>query len=432
MFLPSPTVTLNVRKLSKTQGTHAINDHKTPSDRIPNHDTSEQQSEPTISTKPDVSALVSSPPSLFRDIQISRPRPKPLSLPDAPSSPASPPTPPEKAAVPVVSSIPRRESLPHVQINGTHPAGSMSTHSLPSASSPGGTIHRRSLTIPKGNPVSSVLISSALELIAASREAKKSTPLRESSHRALELVRADMAGEQPREIFEPLRLACETRVEKLMIASLDCITKLVSHSFFIADSSPHLASLPSPPPSPGPGRRDSHSNIPEPSLVDVIVNTITSCHTESSPDAVSLQVVRALLSLVLSSSVLVHQSALLKAVRTVYNIFLMSNDPVNQTVAQGSLTQMVNQVFARCKTAAHLGGTDRDGVTDLGTSGTSSRRGSVAPSTPDSVPASSLPLPTEDSTSEGEGEGEASHESNGQDAPVSTSTEAPETTSVHS
>ncbi|KAH9970807.1 hypothetical protein BJV74DRAFT_866467 [Russula compacta] len=398
----------------KPNGIHAINDHQTPSDRIPNHNTSEQQSEPTISPKPDTS----------------RPRPKPLSLPEAPSSPASPPTPPEKAPVPVVSSILRRESLPHVQPNGAHAAGSMSTHSLPSAPSPGGTTHRRSLTIPKGNPVSSVFITSALETIAASREAKKSTPLRESSHRALELVRADLAGEQPRDIFEPLRLACETRVEKLMIASLDCITKLVSHSFFIDDSSAHLASLPSPPPSPGPGRRDSHSNIPEPSLVDVIVHTITSCHTEASPDAVSLQVVRALLSLVLSSTVLVHQSALLKAVRTVYNIFLMSNDPVNQTVAQGGLTQMVNHVFARCKTAAHLGGTDRESVTDLGTSGISSRRGSVAPSTPDSVPASSLPLPTGGSTSEGEGE--ASHESNGQDAPVSTSTEAPETVSVHS
>jgi brefeldin A-inhibited guanine nucleotide-exchange protein len=45
----------------------------------------------------------------------------------------------------------------------------------------------------------------------------------------------------------------------------------------------------------------------------------------------------------------VHQSSLLKAVRTVYNIFLLSTDPVNQTVAQGGLTQIVNHVFARCK-----------------------------------------------------------------------------------
>jgi brefeldin A-inhibited guanine nucleotide-exchange protein len=265
----------------------------------------------------------------------------------------------------------------------------MSTYSLASAPSPVGTAHRRSLTIPKGNPVSSVLVTSALEIIAASREAKKSTPLRETTHRALELVRADLAGDQPREIFEPLRLACETRSEKLMIASLDCITKLISHSFFIDDSSAHLASLPSPPPSPGPGRRDSHTSIPEPSLVDLVVHTITSCHTETSPDPVSLQVVRALLALVLSSTILVHQSSLLKAVRTVYNVFLMSNDPVNQTVAQGGLTQMVNHVFARCKTVAAFESTDRESFTNLGTSGMSSRRASIAPSTPDSVPATS-------------------------------------------
>jgi brefeldin A-inhibited guanine nucleotide-exchange protein len=272
----------------------------------------------------------------------------------------------------------------------------MSTYSLPSASSPIGTLHRRSLTIPRGNPVSSVLITSALETIAASREAKKSTPLRETTQRAIELVRADRAGDSPREIFEPLRLACETRTEKLMIASLDCITKLISHSFFVDDSSPHLASLPSPPPSPGPGRRDSHSSLPEPSLVDLVAHTITSCHTETSADAVSLQVVRALLALVLSSTILVHQSSLLKAVRTVYNVFLMSNDAVNQTVAQGSLTQMVNHVFTRCKTVEAFESTDRESVGD---SGTSSRRGSVAPSTPDSVPATSLPV--EDHTSEG-------------------------------
>jgi brefeldin A-inhibited guanine nucleotide-exchange protein len=256
-----------------------------------------------------------------------------------------------------------------------------------------------------------VLITSALETIASSREAKKSTPLRESTQKALELVRADLAGEQPREIFEPLRLACETRSEKLMVASLDCITKLISHSFFVDDSSTLLASLPSPPPSPGPGRRDSQSSLHEPSLVDIVVHTITSCHTETSPDTVSLQVVRALLSLVLSATILVHQSALLKAVRTVYNIFLMSNDPVNQTVAQGGLTQMVNQVFARCKTL--FGGADRESVTDSGISGMSSRRGSLALVSPDSAHLPSLPAGG--TTSEGGGEA-AQDERNGDGA----------------
>ncbi|KAH8982655.1 Sec7-domain-containing protein [Lactarius hatsudake] len=364
-----------------TQAVPALNEHPAPGERIQNHDSSTQQSEPAV-------------PST---LSVAQPEPKHLPLPDVPASPSSPPPPPEKTTAPV-SSTQRRESLPRVQPNGNHSviSPSMSTNSLPSASSPMGNMHRRSLTLPRGNPVSSVLITSALETIAASREAKKSKPLRESTHRALELVRSDLAGDQPRDVFEPLRLACETGSEKLMIASLDCITKLVSHAFFVDDSS-HVASLPSPPASPAPGRRDSHSSIPEPSLVDLVVHTITSCHTETSPDTVSLQVVRALLALVLSSTILAHQSSLLKAVRTVYNVFLMSNDPVNQTVAQGGLTQMVNHVFARCRTVPPFEHLSRESVADSGASAVSSGRASVAPSTPDSIPAPSLP--TEDGTS---------------------------------
>ena len=217
-----------------------------------------------------------------------------------------------------------------------------------------GNAHKRSMTISKGHHVSMVLITTALETIASSKEAKRSVSIRESTQRALELIRSNQGGDRPREIFEPLRLACETRNEKLMIASLDCISKLISYSFFSEDDAQVLHSMPSPPPSPGPtGRKSatggSHLAIPLPSLVDLVAHTITSCHTESTPDTVCLQIVKALLSLVLSPTVLIHHSSLLKAVRTVYNIFLLSTDQVNQMVAQGGLTQMVHHVFTRCR-----------------------------------------------------------------------------------
>ncbi|KAI0032389.1 hypothetical protein K488DRAFT_78525 [Vararia minispora EC-137] len=137
-----------------------------------------------------------------------------------------------------------------------------------------------------------------------------------------------------------------------MIAALDCVSKLISYSLFVEDAPAAPASLPSPPPSPAHGRRPSDGTegvAREGPLVDLVVHTITACHTESTPDPVALQVVKALLALVLSPTTLVHQSALLKAVRTVYNVFLTSTDPVNQTVAQGGLTQMIHHVFARCK-----------------------------------------------------------------------------------
>ncbi|KZT24537.1 hypothetical protein NEOLEDRAFT_1094323 [Neolentinus lepideus HHB14362 ss-1] len=228
------------------------------------------------------------------------------------------------------------------------------TASVGNSAASGSKAHQRSLTISKGHTVSTVLITSALETIATSKEARRSAPLRDSVKRALDMVHAGEGGDRPREIFEPLRLACETRNEKLMVTSLDCISKLISYSFFVEATPASAEGLPSPPPSPGLGPRNSMSaasqtNIPPISLVDLVVHTITSCHTETTPETVSLQIVKALLALVLSSTILVHQSSLLKTVRTVYNVFLLSTDPVNQMVAQGGLTQMVHHVFTRCK-----------------------------------------------------------------------------------
>ena len=275
-----------------------------------------------------------------------------VSLNGSDSAPSVPPTPPIKPSAIRPEPL-RRDSLSVTSDTGTRsstPEPRTSTN-RPRVQPSQLSTHKRSLTSSKGSTVSAVLISTALETIANSREAKRSTPLKESVQRALELVRSGEGGGRPREIFEPLRLACETKNEKLMIASLDCISKLISHSFFVEEDSSR-PNFTSPPPSPGgPNGRQSGSTQGghEPSLVDIVVHTITSCHTESTPETVSLQIVKGLLALVLSTTVLVHQSSLLKAVRTVYNIFLLSTDPVNQMVAQGGLAQIVNHVFARCK-----------------------------------------------------------------------------------
>ncbi|KAI0711073.1 hypothetical protein C8T65DRAFT_648070 [Cerioporus squamosus] len=321
---------------------------------------------------------------------------------------APPPTPPAKPVPsnPASPAARRPSALPSIPTSPRSPrvTNGQTRQSIDSRpSTPGGRgpsrpsvdAHKRSLTLSKGHTVSVVLISSALETIAASKEAKRSAPLRESVQRALEMVKLGQGGDRPREIFEPLRLACETRNEKLMIASLDCISKLISYSFFAETSSSTHAPT-SPPPSPGPNSRNSmtgsHSSLPTPSLVDLVVHTITSCHTESTPETVSLQIVKALLSLVLSPTVLVHQSSLLKAVRTVYNVFLLSVDPVNQMVAQGGLTQMVNHVFARCNiTSSNFPQSESTATLSVnGDSGKSSARPSAV-----SSPRNSLPLPAQ-------------------------------------
>jgi brefeldin A-inhibited guanine nucleotide-exchange protein len=274
------------------------------------------------------------------------------------------------------------------QFNGRMSTSSPSPALVP-PSPAGGGVHRRSLTMSRGNTVSAVLVSTALETIAASREAKRSQPLKEATQRALDMVKAGEGGDRPREIFEPLRLACETRNEKLMVASLDCMSKLISHSFFVEPHaelnrfvSPSTPRATSPPPGAA-----SEENIGEPSLVDVVVHTVTSCHTETTSDAVSLQIVKALLSLVLSSTILVHHSSLLKVIRTVYNVFLLSADPVTQTVAQGGLTQMVHHVFTRCRVQDEVGSGGENTPSSM------SKAASPSMSTTDSLPMQSVTPP---------------------------------------
>lgn len=267
--------------------------------------------------------------------------------------PSELPTPPAKDNISNIPPHPVESSSVPPSIPAESEGRRPHTPSHSSAVSSSG--HKRSFTMSKGTNVSVVLIVSALETIAASKEAKRSAPLRDSTQRALELIRSDSASDHPRDILEPLRLACETKNEKLMIASLDCISKLISYSFFAEDDIYVSNGMLSPPPSPHPsGRssigRGSQASIPQPSIVDLVVHTITACHTETTPETVSLQIVKALLALVLSPSVFVHHSSLLKTVRTVYNVFLLSTDPVNQMVAQGGLTQMVHHIFTRCKT----------------------------------------------------------------------------------
>lgn len=271
--------------------------------------------------------------------------------------------------------------------------------------SPSASSHNRNLTMSQGHTLSVVLISSALETIAASREAKRSAPLKEAVDKALNMIKSGQGGDKPREIFEPLRLACETGNEKLQIASLDCISKLISYSFFlepgVLTDSQELASPPASPLLPHrKSANESQASIRPPNLVDIVTHTITACHTETAPDTVSLQIVKALLSLVLSPTILVHQSSLLKAVRTVYNIFLLSPDPVNQTIAQGGLTQMVHHVFTRCNIGDSLSGSMEenspqspkpDGMGHKSRS--SSQRPSLTPSTPETYPVPPLTPP---------------------------------------
>ncbi|WVF69296.1 hypothetical protein IAT40_004072 [Kwoniella sp. CBS 6097] len=233
----------------------------------------------------------------------------------------------------VTSSVPATPSRPR----SARPQGSDTSHSRRGSTA---TLSLQKISLPPNTPgahqLSTVLIMPPLQVLVDSKEAKKSASFRAASQRALELCQSgegssNAAYLHPREIFEPLRLAIsnpQTTSVPVLITSLDLLSKLISHSFF---SEPN-----GPPPGLSP-------------LPDLITHTITLSYSETSPPQVALQVVKALMAIVLSSDkgMLVHQSSLLKAIRTVYNVFLLSNDAANQVVAQGGLTQMVHHVFGR-------------------------------------------------------------------------------------
>lgn len=68
---------------------------------------------------------------------------------------------------------------------------------------------------------------------------------------------------------------------------------------------------------------------------------------EATDEGVQLQILKALLTAVTSTTCEVHEGTLLKAIRTCYNIYLTSKNLVNQTTAKATLTQMVSVVFQR-------------------------------------------------------------------------------------
>lgn len=189
-------------------------------------------------------------------------------------------------------------------------------------------------------PLSSIVfVVTALEQIASSKEARKKKPLEESANRALAAIKQDNGGPDPEVIFEPLRLATETSSIPLTTTSLDCIGKLISYSYF---SIPPLIQDPS---TPIQQQQQQQQQVP---LIERAIDTICDCfQDEATPAEIQLQIVKSLLAAVLNDKVIVHGSGLLKAVRQVYNIFLLSRSPANQQVAQGTLTQMVGTVFER-------------------------------------------------------------------------------------
>ncbi|KKY16497.1 putative protein transport protein sec72 [Diplodia seriata] len=179
-----------------------------------------------------------------------------------------------------------------------------------------------------------VFVVTALETIAASKDARKTKKLADTTQKALSAIKGDgdPSSIDPEVLFEPLQLATEANTIQVVTTALDCIGKLISYSYF---------SYPSEQPAGSPE---------QPALIDRAIDTICDCFQMDATHAdIELQILKSLLSAILNDKIVVHGAGLLKAVRQTYNVFLHSKSSNNQQVAQGALTQMVGTVFERVK-----------------------------------------------------------------------------------
>ncbi|KAL2352495.1 hypothetical protein BJ546DRAFT_987899 [Cryomyces antarcticus] len=181
---------------------------------------------------------------------------------------------------------------------------------------------------------SMVFVVTALETIAASKDARKRKPLGDATQRALSTIKSegDPTQTNPEILFLPLRLATEASAVATVTVALGCIGKLISYSYFSVPSETQTGSPQAPP------------------LIERAIDTICDCFQgEATPVEVQLQIIKSLLAAILNDKIIVHGAGLLKAVRQTYNIFLLSKSSANQQIAQGTLTQMIATVFERVK-----------------------------------------------------------------------------------
>ncbi|KAJ9142960.1 Protein transport protein SEC7 [Pleurostoma richardsiae] len=180
-------------------------------------------------------------------------------------------------------------------------------------------------------------VASSLDKIEANTHRNK--PLADAVQKAQAAVK-ESAPEfpDPEVIFYPLQLAAKSGNVLLTKTALDCIGQLISYSYF---------SLSTPAPT-----EDGAERAP---LIERAIDTICDCFQgETTPVDVQLQIVKSLLTAVLNDKIVVHGAGLLKAVRQVYNVFLLSRNTANQQVAQATLAQMAGTVFERVKIRLHM------------------------------------------------------------------------------
>ncbi|KAH9305376.1 hypothetical protein KI387_009780, partial [Taxus chinensis] len=143
-----------------------------------------------------------------------------------------------------------------------------------------------------------------------------------------------LEGSDAELVLQPLRLAFETKIPKLVEPALDCLHKLIAYG--------HLE---------GDGGLEGGKNG---AIFTDIINMVCGCVDNTAVDSTVLQVLKVLLTAVASAKFRVHGDSLLSVIRTSYNIALNSKSAINQATAKAMLTQMISIVFRRMESEEQL------------------------------------------------------------------------------
>ncbi|CAF3428875.1 unnamed protein product [Rotaria sp. Silwood1] len=128
--------------------------------------------------------------------------------------------------------------------------------------------------------------------------------------------------------FLPFELACTSNHPRMVDTSLDCLQKLLLHGHLLGSIADPID--------------------PSKLLIDRIVSTICMCFRGvQTEEQVELQIIKALLTIMTSQVIEIHQRSVLQIIKTCFNIYLTSRSKINEATAQGSLSQMLNGIFSK-------------------------------------------------------------------------------------
>lgn len=182
-----------------------------------------------------------------------------------------------------------------------------------------------------------VHILNALQHIRTSKDAKRTPALAQTTQRAIEQFEHNADELPPAHlVLEPLRIVCTQGTHTdLKVTALECLAQMFSFSYLNEDTEDEEALLQS-------------GAVP---LLTRAVDMVCDVYEAEATDArLELHIMRALQAALCNEELPIHGPLMLKAVRQIYNVFVISRSKPNQTIAQVALTQASGAIFGRIKT----------------------------------------------------------------------------------